>query len=153
MPENMLALLRARRQASEAHVDSSPQTATHGVVLALGGDEHRDAPEQDAVRRIIARLAEEGQGQGEAELQALVRALVASEAGGLNRAQLEAVEQELLQSLGGRLGALQPLLEDPTVTEVMVNGPGQVYVERAGRLELTAVRFRDDRSVQVTSAR
>ncbi len=105
-------------------------------------------PEQEAVRRIITRLAEEGQGLAEAELRALVRALVAGEAADLTRAQLEAVEQEVLQSLGGRLGPLQPLLEDPTVTEVMVNRPDQVYVERAGRLERVPVHFRDDRSVQ-----
>ncbi len=45
------------------------------------------------------------------------------------------------------LGPLQPLLEDPSVNEIMVNGPGQVYVERAGRLQRTAVRFRDDREI------
>jgi pilus assembly protein CpaF len=45
------------------------------------------------------------------------------------------------------LGPLQPLLEDPSVNEIMVNGPAQVYVERAGRLQRTAVRFRDDREI------
>ncbi len=45
------------------------------------------------------------------------------------------------------LGPLQSLLEDPSVSEIMVNGPAQVYVERAGRLQRTAVRFRDDREI------
>jgi len=40
-------------------------------------------------------------------------------------------------------GPIEPLLRDPTVTEVMVNRPDQVYCERFGKLELTDVRFRD----------
>ncbi|RMD89978.1 MAG: CpaF family protein [Alphaproteobacteria bacterium] len=43
------------------------------------------------------------------------------------------------------LGPLEPLLADDTVSDIMVNGPTQVYVERGGKLELTDVRFRDDR--------
>ena len=44
-------------------------------------------------------------------------------------------------------GPIQPLLKDESVTEVMVNGPNQVYVERKGKLILTDVRFRDDAHV------
>ncbi len=43
------------------------------------------------------------------------------------------------------LGPLEPLLADESITDIMVNGPHQVYVERGGKLELTDVRFRDDR--------
>ncbi len=42
------------------------------------------------------------------------------------------------------LGPLQPLVEDPTITEVMVNGPSNVYIERAGRLERSNVYFEDE---------
>ncbi|MBX5476891.1 MAG: CpaF family protein [Clostridia bacterium] len=41
-------------------------------------------------------------------------------------------------------GPLQPLLEDPAVTDIMVNAPDAVYVERGGRLERTQARFRDE---------
>ena len=41
------------------------------------------------------------------------------------------------------LGPLEPLLEDDTVTDIMVNGPEQVFVERGGKLVLSSVRFRD----------
>src|SRR5260370_42597288 len=44
-------------------------------------------------------------------------------------------------------GPLDPLIEDETVTDIMVNGANQVYVERRGKLELTDVRFRDDEHV------
>ena len=46
-----------------------------------------------------------------------------------------------------RLGPLEDLLEDDTVTEIMVNGPEKVYVERAGKLELSDCQFSDDASV------
>ena len=42
------------------------------------------------------------------------------------------------------LGPIQPLLEDASITEIMINGPHRVYIERNGRLELTGVRFRDE---------
>jgi pilus assembly protein CpaF len=46
------------------------------------------------------------------------------------------------------LGPIQQLMEDADVSEIMVNGPFQVYVERKGRLELTEVTFRDDEHAQ-----
>ena len=46
-----------------------------------------------------------------------------------------------------RLGPLEDLIADESVTEIMVNGPHQVYVERHGRLELTDLQFTDDESV------
>ena len=46
-----------------------------------------------------------------------------------------------------RLGPLEELLADETVTEIMVNGPQRVYVERAGKLQLTDLQFLDDASV------
>jgi pilus assembly protein CpaF len=51
-------------------------------------------------------------------------------------------EQVAAEILG--LGPIQPLMDDPSISEVMVNGPKQVYVERAGRLELTNIQFQDD---------
>ena len=41
----------------------------------------------------------------------------------------------------GRLGALDELLDDPAITEVMVNGPGIVWVDRAGRLEPSGIEI------------
>ncbi|MDD4588308.1 MAG: CpaF family protein [Heliobacteriaceae bacterium] len=55
------------------------------------------------------------------------------------------VEEMLDEVLG--FGPIQPLLDDPTVSEVMVNGPHKVYVERKGKLVLSKVRFRDHEHV------
>ena len=52
-----------------------------------------------------------------------------------------------------RLGPLEELLADDSVTEIMVNGPEKVYVERGGRLELSDCQFSDDESVQAVIER
>lgn len=41
-------------------------------------------------------------------------------------------------------GPLEPFLADPEVTEIMINGPGRIYIEKAGRLQMTGSTFRDD---------
>ena len=51
------------------------------------------------------------------------------------------------------VGPIEPLLADDTVTDILVNRPDQVYVERAGRLELTSLKFRDDAHVTSVAQR
>ena len=146
---NALTELRARRELAArppAPAEPAPRSATAPFVAV--GDDLSEGAEQQAMRRVIGRLSVQGRGLPVAEQQALCRALVAEEAGDLPRARREALEGEVLQNLGGRLGPLQTLLDDPEVTEIMVNRPDQVFVERRGRLEQTGLRFRDDRSVQ-----
>lgn len=55
----------------------------------------------------------------------------------------ERLVEELVSEILG-LGPIEPLLKDPSVSEVMVNGPSSVYIERAGRLVKTNVKFKDD---------
>lgn len=54
--------------------------------------------------------------------------------------------EEIYNTVVG-LGPLEPLLNDPDITEIMVNGPRQVYVERRGKLELSSTVFKDDQQV------
>ena len=83
--------------------------------------------------RVHARLVQEAQAGGPPDRPAVTR-LVREEAPLLGPAQLDAVVVEVLARANG-LGPLEALLADPAVTEVMVNGPGQVWVERAGALQ------------------
>ncbi len=72
---------------------------------------------------------------------------VADEEGlALTRAERVRMLEQITDEILG-LGPLEPLLRDETITEVMVNGPQQVYVERDGRLELTNVTFQNDEHV------
>jgi len=60
----------------------------------------------------------------------------------LNGREQRALARELVNDMLG-LGPLEPLLEDDTITDIMVNGPDKVFVERRGKLELSGVHFRD----------
>jgi pilus assembly protein CpaF len=68
-----------------------------------------------------------------AELRARLGLMLREEAPLLTSPAADVVLDELVDDVGG-LGPLEPLLADPSVTEIMVNGPGRVYVERAGRV-------------------
>jgi pilus assembly protein CpaF len=61
----------------------------------------------------------------------------------LNRREQFALEKVLVDELLG-LGPLEELLADPAVSDIMVNGPDQTYVERKGKLELARIQFRDE---------
>ncbi|HEY1142497.1 MAG TPA: CpaF family protein, partial [Sphingomicrobium sp.] len=61
----------------------------------------------------------------------------------LNRREQFALEKVLVDELLG-LGPLEELLADPTVSDIMVNGPDQTFIERKGKLELAQVQFRDE---------
>jgi pilus assembly protein CpaF len=73
----------------------------------------------------------------------LIGEIVAEQRLSLSSREQEALGSTLVDDMVG-LGPLEPLLRDETITDIMVNGPHQVYVERRGKLELTGVRFRDN---------
>jgi pilus assembly protein CpaF len=60
----------------------------------------------------------------------------------LNGREQRGLARELVNDMLG-LGPLEPLLEDDTITDIMVNGPEKVFVERRGKLQLSGVKFRD----------
>jgi pilus assembly protein CpaF len=93
----------------------------------------------EALRRRLIERAREGAAGGRA-LEAEVRELVEAEAAPLPDAERVVLAERVLRLATG-LGPLESLLADPRVDEVMVNGPGTVYVERAGRIEETPVSF------------
>ncbi len=64
----------------------------------------------------------------------------------LNHQEQEQIAREIVDDMIGQ-GPLEPLLHDPTVTDILVNGYRQVYVEKKGKLHLTDVQFRDDAHV------
>ena len=78
------------------------------------------------------------------EIRGAVGALLADEKRVLSFAQLDQLIDDVLDELLG-LGPLEPLLKDDTVSDILINTPSKVYVERHGRIEKTDVKFQDSR--------
>jgi pilus assembly protein CpaF len=84
--------------------------------------------EPEQLHNEVARLAED---------------LLAAENAPLSTAERDRLVGEVRHELFG-LGPLEPLLADPDICDILVNSPKKVYIERSGKLELTAVEFKDD---------
>ena len=102
----------------------------------------------DLHRKILDRLDLEklGRTPGDAardEVLQLIRNTVNSEAVPLSFAERERLSREILDEIFG-LGPLEPLLKDPTISDILVNRFDRVYVERAGKIERTLLSFKDD---------
>jgi pilus assembly protein CpaF len=78
------------------------------------------------------------------EVGAIVRELLLEDGVALNAKEYNRLVEEILDEVLG-LGPLEPLLKDPSVSDILVNTHARVFVERFGQLEGTAVRFKDDR--------
>src|SRR5580700_7716501 len=102
----------------------------------------------DLHRKILDRLDLEklGRTTGDAareEVLILIRNAVNSEVVPLSFAERERLSREILDEIFG-LGPLEPLLKDPNVSDILVNRFDRVYIERAGKLELTLLSFKDN---------
>lgn len=84
----------------------------------------------------------------EAELKAEIAAISAEALSSMNFALTSEERMQLNQDLYFEvrgLGPLEPLLKDETINDILVNGPNRIFVERAGKLEMTDVTFKDER--------
>ncbi|MGM0501118.1 MAG: CpaF family protein [Bacillota bacterium] len=80
------------------------------------------------------------------EIKSTAQEVIKDEGKAISPGERRKIIQDIVDEIIG-FGPINDLLEDPDVSEVMVNGPEQVYVEKNGRLILTDVRFRDDEHV------
>ena len=91
----------------------------------------------------LERLNEVNREEVRREVGQILEGLVIGESTPMNLQERERLAQEILDEVFG-LGPLEPLLADPTVSDILVNTHKRVYVERRGMLEQTSVQFRDD---------
>ena len=104
------------------------KTAIHRKLIQKLNLEKLSEIKREDVRREVAQILE---------------SLVVGESAPMNLQERERLSQEVLDEVFG-LGPLEPLLADPTVSDILVNTYKRVYVERRGMLEATSVQFRDD---------
>jgi pilus assembly protein CpaF len=117
---------KARARARDAHAEL--KTRIHGACIARLGASFLSLEGSDELARRVREIVAE-------ELKA--------EETPLSPAERSELERQIADDILG-YGPLEPFLRDPTVTEVMVNGYDQVYVERNGTIEETDASFLDD---------
>jgi pilus assembly protein CpaF len=91
----------------------------------------------------LEKLMDLRDGRARSQIFSIIQELVTATNTPMSGMERERLSREVLDEVFG-LGPLEPLLQDPTINDILVNTHKQVYVERAGLLEVTNVRFKDD---------
>lgn len=92
----------------------------------------------------LAALEHATEGSLKQEIAAIAAEALDEMSVSLNKDDRATLNQELYDEVMG-LGPLEPLLKDETINDILVNGPNRVFVERAGKLELTEITFKNER--------
>ena len=94
-------------------------------------------------RMDLTKLSNLSADQVHAEVSRLAEIVLAQEAMPLSASERERLVNDVQHELFG-LGPLEPLLKDPTISDILVNSHDTIYIERRGKIEATTVRFKDD---------
>lgn len=134
------------RERLESAAHSAPQA--HIQRLAVRGNRAYQDLKNDLHRKLLERIDLEAMNAISAErmrdeLRRVVESMLAEENLIVNELERRALVRDIQNEMLG-LGPLEALLLDPGVSDILVNNSQQVYVERAGRIELTDVTFYDD---------
>ncbi len=131
-------------------VPSTPNSSLSGADNKRGGlslkvyQELKSSVHRDLLNKVdlekIATLRDE---RVRAQALSVIQELVADLQTPMSGRERERLSLEVLNEVFG-LGPLEPLLQDPTISDILVNGAKQVYVERAGMLEETRIVFKDN---------
>src|SRR3954468_15752038 len=117
-----------------------PQVPVRHQYLELKGNVHKKLLN----RLNLEALAQSDRARAESEIRTLLSELLSEENTPLSLGERETLFNELIDEVFG-LGPLEPLLRDPSISDILVNTYKHVYVERGGRLDRVATTFQDDR--------
>lgn len=110
-------------------------------------DEHDQLRQQ--VHMEVVELINKKQSEGNSEIpdiQEMIDSLLEIYGSDVPRPERNRIGREIYNEVNG-LGPLEAALNDETISEIMVNGPNHVYIERRGKLEVSNIKFRDDEHV------
>jgi pilus assembly protein CpaF len=115
---------------------------------ASANSEHFQQMKTRIHRRLIdridlAKMDLMESGELKREIGTVIEGLIIGEGIPLNQSERDRLVVEIQHETFG-LGPLEPLLADDQISDILVNGPGKVYIEKAGKLQTTEVRFRDN---------
>jgi len=144
LPEKQMSVSLRERLMTNDTAGSEAAFARESAAIGSALQQLKTRLHQTILDRIdlerLQRLAPE---RVREELQALTEKLLEEEAIALNEADRAALIREIQNEMLG-LGPLEPLLADPSISDILVNTHSSVYVERRGKLEKTAISFADD---------
>ena len=146
---------QVRKKSESAVEGESPRSAEELRIVTVGDagafanrDSHTDLKVELHKRLLdlinLQALDQMSRAQIEAEVGDIVYEELTKQNHALNNAERKALVSDVLDELLG-LGPIEPLLKDPTITDILINGASQVFVERYGVLETSPVRFKDAR--------
>ena len=136
---SVLTITRRRAPSGRRSAPSRPAAPRPGY-LELKANVHRKLLN----RLNLEALASADRARAEAEIRTLLFELIAEEGTPLSMTEREAFFADIIDEVFG-LGPLEPLLRDPTVSDILVNTYKNVYVERQGKLERLPTTFQDDK--------
>src|SRR5215813_4371910 len=126
--------------ASGARPGTRPDIQPGRQYLELRANIHRKLLN----RLNLEALAQADRSRAESEIRTLLFELLSEEGAPLSLSEREVLFGEILDDVFG-LGPLEPLLRDPSISDILVNTYKNVYVERGGKLERVSANFQDDR--------
>jgi pilus assembly protein CpaF len=135
-------LLRGNRQSLDSIAALRKQPGPEGDNFA----ELRSRVQQKLIQEIGPNADFSQAGEMRKRIQTLFEAALETEGTQLTRADRTRLFEQIVADILG-YGPIQPLLDDDTISEVMVNGPKQVYIERSGKLVKTEVTFTSDEHI------
>jgi pilus assembly protein CpaF len=147
-------MFQVRKSARNVSAEA-PKTAEELRLVTVGDagafanrDTHTDLKVELHQRLLdlinLQALDQMSRAQIEAEVGDIVYEQLSKQNHALNNTERKALVSDVLDELLG-LGPIEPLLKDPTITDILINGYSQVFVERYGVLEHTNVRFKDEK--------
>src|SRR5207245_11133512 len=127
------------QSTDKERADGKKSSFTPKAYQELKSSIHRDLLGQIDLEKLMDMR----DGRARSQIFGIIQELVANSNTPLSGVERERLSREVLDEVFG-LGPLEPLLQDPTINDILVNTYKQVYVERAGLLEKTNVVFKDD---------
>jgi pilus assembly protein CpaF len=135
----ILALEQPDRSQDRPDADRSASRLSRSKV-----DQARRAIQPEVMSRIdLAAAVSLPRNELVRQLESVVSELLVEHRLQLNRPEQDDLVNQIVNDMLG-LGPLEPLLADESITDIMINGPKQIYIERHGKLDLTSVAFEDN---------
>ncbi len=146
---------RAQQAATDAPGSAEAKPATSAVATVPIGAPANYAAREEWLREVRRRLQDEVVGSSHAlfeasktsdlrtAVDAILERFIVANGLAVTRGERNRLAEEVIAEVSG-LGPLEPLIADPTITEIMVNGPDHIYIERAGKISRVPMSFLND---------